>query len=240
MFLLYPRLLHCYLISDVHNNRHITEFSHTATKLCPNRHNVDGEMVPPAWQQAALPCWTCSPSSCKLDTFWETKAFFILAWMAWSVLRSSQSLSAWKDQQQRVNYEVHNSQRTKVRYVTTDQCRLKVSEMWQQLADTCLHVCCWRGAQDGGKVGVENRSQLIKEIHLYFFLSELGVHGTGQLLLILHCPVAQDTGEPLIGQTSTSPHTRMILVLRKYDWTLEDTHHLKASWRFEATLPISS
>lgn len=35
------------------------------------------------------------PSSCKFDTFWETKAFFILAWIAWSVVWSSQSLSAY-------------------------------------------------------------------------------------------------------------------------------------------------
>lgn len=249
VFLLYPRLLHCYLISDFHNNRHIIEFSHTASgKFCPNRHDMDGDMVPPAWQQAVLPCWTCSPSSCKLDTFWETKAFFILAWMAWSVLRSSQSLSACKDQQQRVNYEVHapvhtasaaNEQKCVMRQQINGAWK-EVSEMWQQLADTRLHVCRWRGAQDGGKVGVENRSQLIKEIHLYFLLSQLGAHGTGQLLLILHCSIPQDTGEPLICQASTSPHTRMILALRKYDWALEDTHHLKASWRFEATLPISS
>lgn len=241
MFLLYPRLLHCYFISDVHNNRHIIEFSHTASgKFCPNRQKVDGEMVP-AWQQAVLPCRTCSPSSCKLDTFWETKAFFILAWMAWSVLRSSQSLSAWKDQQQRVNDDAHvpvhtASTANELKSVTGQQ----ISFVWKEvLADTRLHVCRWRGAQDGGEVRVENRSQLIKEIHLYFFLSQLGAHGTGQLLLVLHCSVPQDTGEPLRRQASPPPsHTNDPGA--KYDWTLEDTHHLKASWRFEATLPTSS
>lgn len=101
--------------------------------------------------------------------------------------------------------------------------------MWQQLADTRLHVRRRRGAQDGGEVGVEDRSQLIKEIHLYFFLSELGAHGTGRLLLILHCSIPQDTGEPPTGQASTCPHTRTIVVLRKYEGTLEDTHHLRAS-----------
>lgn len=236
MFLLYPRLLHCYLTSDFHNNRRIIEFSHTASgKFCPNRDNVDGETVPPAWQQAAQPRWTRSPSSCKLDTFWETKAFFILAWMAWSVLRSSQSLSAWKDQQQRVSYEAHA--RSAQRQRPTGR---NLSELWPQLADTRLHVRRWRGAQDGGEVGVENRSQLVKEIHLDFFLSQLGAHGAGQLLLILHCSNPQDTGEPLIGQASTSPHAPMIPALRKYGWTSADTHRLKASWRFGATLPTSS
>lgn len=52
--------------------------------------------------------------------------------------------------------------------------------------NTYLHVCCWWGGQDGGKVGVKNWSQLIKEVHLYFFLSKLRVHSTGQLLLIFH------------------------------------------------------
>lgn len=83
----------------------------------------------------------------------------------------------------------------------------EASERRRQLADTRLHVRRWRGAQDGGEVGVENRRQLVKEIHLHFFLSQLGAHGAGQLLLILHCSVAQDTGEPLVRQASASPHT---------------------------------
>lgn len=61
------------------------------------------------------------------------------------------------------------------------------------VCNTCLHVCCWWGGQDGGKVRVKNWSQLIKEVHLYFFLSKLWVHSTGQLLLIFHYWMNKDT-----------------------------------------------
>lgn len=131
----------------------------------------------------------CSPSSCKLDTFWETKAFFILAWMAWSVVRSSQSLSACKWRQWTIKTENDELQQSAQSQGIGNQAAN--SRWWPpgwQLGgcSTCLHVCCWWGGQDGGKVRVENRSQLIKEVHLYFFLSKLWVHCTGQLLLIFH------------------------------------------------------